>query len=123
MEKAITIKLLAWAELSNKFNLKQSGFRNKRSTQDQLFRLTQQIIQGKNKKQKTSSLFLDVEKAFYRVWNDGLLYKLIHLDTPPHLLSDREIIITINGKASKPIYVNYGVPQGSAFPLFYLFFL
>ena len=50
MEKAITIKLLAWAELNNKINLEQSGFRNKRSTQDQLFRLTQQIIPGRNKK-------------------------------------------------------------------------
>ncbi len=131
MEKAITIKLLAWAELNNKINLEQSGFRNKRSTQDQLFRLTQQIIQGKNKKQKTSSLFLDVEKAFDRVWHNGLRYKLMHLDTPPQLLrwisnflSDRKMKITINGKASKPMRANYGVPQGSPLsPILFILFV
>ena len=50
------------------------------------------------------------------------------MDTPPHLLrwisnflTDRTMKITINKKTSEPIFVNYGVPQGS--PLSPLLFL
>ena len=46
LEISINSKLYAWAEQNNKINIEQSGFRNHRSTQDQLFRLTQQISQG-----------------------------------------------------------------------------
>ena len=131
LEISINSKLNAWAEQNNKINIEQSGFRNHRSTQDQLFRLTQQISQGFNRKHTTTSVFLDIEKAFDRVWHNGLRHKLLSMDTPPHLLrwisnflTDRTMKITINEKTSEPIFVNYGVPQGSPLsPLLFLLYV
>ena len=85
LESIITIKLYSWAEANNKLNVEQSEFRNARSTQDQLFRLLQQIAQGLNRNHVTSTIFLDIEKAFDRVWHNGLMFKLAKLEAPPHL--------------------------------------
>lgn len=38
----------------------------------QLIKLTNQLI---NNREKTAKIFLDVEKAFDRVWHEGLLHK------------------------------------------------
>ena len=128
MEISINSKLYAWEEQNNKINIKQIGFRIHRSTQDQLFRLTQQISQGFNRKHKTKTVFLDIEKAFDRVWHNGFRHKLLSMDTSPRLLRsiynflrDRTMKIKINEKTSEPIFVNFGVPQGS--PLSPLLFL
>ena len=131
LETIVTSQLKSWAESNHKINIEQSGFRAKRSTQDQLFRLTQQIAQGLNRRQTTSAIFLDIEKAFDRVWHNGLRYKLAQLDTPPHLLkwvsnflNNRKMQITINNKHSKTISVKYGVPQGSPLsPLLFLLYV
>ena len=86
LEKIITNSLYDWAEELGKLNNIQSGFRKNKSTNDQLFRLTQAIIEGFNRKHITTAIFLDVEKAFDRVWHKGLLEKLRRIDTPPTLL-------------------------------------
>ena len=46
LETVVTSKLYSWAETNNKINAQQSGFRKQRSTQDQLFKLTQQIARS-----------------------------------------------------------------------------
>ena len=51
----------------------QAGFRKKRSTVDQLFILTETI---RNRSLPTYCAFLDVAKAYDRVWRNGLWFQL-----------------------------------------------
>ena len=81
LEKLITTQLYNWAETNNIINKEQSGFRKDKSTTDKLFQLTQTISQA-----NSAVIFLDVEKAFDKVWHDGLIHKLLFLNTPLHRL-------------------------------------
>ncbi|GFS91111.1 probable RNA-directed DNA polymerase from transposon X-element [Trichonephila clavipes] len=61
----------------------QCGFRPKCSTVHQLLRVTELIHSGFAKHKATGILFLDIAKAFDKIWHDSLLLKLIRLDFPP----------------------------------------
>ena len=54
----------------------QSGFRKNRSTEDQIAYLTQEVENGFQRKIKTIAVFVDLTKAFDKVWKEGLLLKL-----------------------------------------------
>lgn len=65
-------------------------------------------------------ILLDLEKAFDKVWHDGLILKLLHFAFPIRLvllirsfLSNRKAQIAIAGTLSAEINVKAGVPQGS----------
>ena len=72
--------------------------------------------------------FLDLSKAFDRVWHDGLLYKLKSNTIDSNLfkliksfLSNRCQRLVLNSQSSVWILVTAGVPQGSILdPLFFL---
>ncbi|GBN17606.1 RNA-directed DNA polymerase from mobile element jockey [Araneus ventricosus] len=55
----------------------QFGFRRNLSTVQQLLRITEFVREGMDEGWDTGAVFLDIAKAFDRVWTDGLLYKLI----------------------------------------------
>ena len=64
--------------------------------------------------------FLDVEKAFNNVWQNGFRYKIYQLDHPTKLcrwlfdlLVGRIIQVKIEGFLSPKVYPKAGVPQGS----------
>ena len=76
MEKIIKTKLTQYAETNNIINDEQAGFRAKKGTNDKLFQLTQIATQAKNRKQACASVFMDVEKAFVKVWHNGLLHTM-----------------------------------------------
>ncbi|GFV62654.1 probable RNA-directed DNA polymerase from transposon BS [Trichonephila clavipes] len=66
------------------------------------------------------SCFLDIEKAFDRVWISGLIYKLITYNFPAPLihiinsyLVNRTYKVRVNNTFSLPHRVNIGVTQGS----------
>ena len=75
--------------------------------------------------------FLDVEKAFDNVWNNGLKYKIYQLDLPTKLcrwlsyfLVGRVIQVKIEGFLSPKVYPKAGVPQGSKLsPLIFLIYV
>ncbi len=75
--------------------------------------------------------FLDISKAFDRVWHIGLLYKLRTLgitgrlhDWLENYLCHRRQRVVINGVQSDWIYILAGVPQGSILgPLLFLVFV
>ena len=102
LERIITTQIYHWAETNNILNKEQPGFRKNKSTTDKLFQLTQTISQTKNQRTPSSAIFLDVEKAFDKVWHDGLIHKLLFLNTPPHLryinnyISNRSMFFAIN---------------------------
>ena len=56
-----------------------SGFKRKDSTVNQLLKIVHQIYQDINNGKDTCLVFLDVSKAFDKVWHEGLLFKLRQL--------------------------------------------
>ena len=65
-------------------------------------------------------MFLDISKAFDKVWHQGLLYKLKQNDILGNLLEiligflkDRKQRVVLNGKNSSWANIEAAVPQGS----------
>ncbi|GFY26328.1 probable RNA-directed DNA polymerase from transposon X-element [Trichonephila clavipes] len=63
----------------------QCGFREGHSTLHQLIRVTNIINEGFASKLYTVGVFLDVKRAFDKMWHDGLTYKMIKLKFPAYL--------------------------------------
>ena len=76
-EAIITKRLMSWAENTDKLPTEQSGFRKDHSTNGKLFELTQAICQAQLPSMLVGAIFLDIEKAFNRVWHNGLRYELL----------------------------------------------
>uniref|UniRef100_A0A2S2NJB5 Putative RNA-directed DNA polymerase n=1 Tax=Schizaphis graminum TaxID=13262 RepID=A0A2S2NJB5_SCHGA len=108
----------------------QFAFRHQHSTVLQLIKLTDQLCKNRNDKKFTPAIFLDVEKAFDKVWHEGLLHKLIKIGTPIHLvkliksfLSNRYFNVRVENSVSSNRPINAGVPQGSCLsPYLYLIY-
>ena len=62
--KVVTDNLSNWAEANKKFTKQQTGFRENRNTNDNLFELFATVKLGFCKGHPTTGIFLDVEKAF-----------------------------------------------------------
>ncbi|GFU76579.1 RNA-directed DNA polymerase from mobile element jockey [Trichonephila clavipes] len=109
----------------------QCGFRPKCSTVHQLLRVTELIHSGFAKHDATGILFLDIAKAFDKIWHDGLLIKLIRLDFPAPLiksihsfLSHRSFRVRVDRILSSPRPIRSGLPQGSlSSPLFFTLYV
>ncbi|GFU89693.1 RNA-directed DNA polymerase from mobile element jockey [Trichonephila clavipes] len=72
---------------TNKIQISQQhGFRPQLSTSHQLLRVVEYSKSGFKEKKCTGAVFLDIQKAFDRVWHTGLLYKLIKINSPPQLI-------------------------------------
>ncbi|GFV78693.1 RNA-directed DNA polymerase from mobile element jockey [Trichonephila clavipes] len=98
----------------------QCGFREGHSTLHQLIRVTNFINEGFAHKLYTVGVFLDVKRAFDKLWHDGLTYKLIKLQFPDYLikiihnfLHNRTFRVRVNNSYSNTGSCLSGVPQGS----------
>ena len=79
---------------------------------------------------RTMTTFFDYEKAYYKVWRDGLLYKMIKMNLPSfvkytrHFLSGRETTVEVNETNFISFRLNQGLPQGSSIsPSLFLIFI
>jgi hypothetical protein len=61
----------------------------------------------------TSTVFLDIEKAFYTTWHSCLLYKLLELEFSTSV-TNRKFEDLVEGKLSTSRKIEAGVPRGSA---------
>ena len=115
----------------------QSGFRpgdsTPHSTVNQLLPVTHKIytVFEAIPSKETRAVFLDLSKAFDRVWHQRLLYKLACCGISGNLLSlisnfltTREQRVVLNGKHSEWRRISAGVPQGSVLgPLFFVVYI
>ena len=117
----------------NLLNPNQSGFHPGDSTINQLISITHNIFNAFdcNPPLDVRSVYLDISKAFERVWHDGLIYKLKRCGVSGDLLlliqsflKDRKQRTVLNGHNSFWGGVSAGVPQGSILrPLFFLLYI
>ena len=128
----MTKRLMNWAENTDKLPTEQSEVRKHHSTIDKLFELTQASCQAQQWSARVGATFLDIEKAFNRVWYNDQGYQLLQMNTPALLLycwissilRDRTVKVRILGHTSREIAINYGFPQGSAIsPLLFLLYM
>ena len=93
------------------FNECQAGFRQGRCTSDQVWKLVQTAIEKIQKKRDnglaTLVTFFDFERAYDKVWRDGLISKMIKMNIPYAFikytrlfLSARRTTVEINGTRS-----------------------
>jgi hypothetical protein len=98
----------------------QAGFTPRTSTIHQIARLTDQIHLDKAHDRLTTAAFLDIDKAFDKVWHLGLINKLIEAEFPSYLikmihsfLENRTFHISHNNFTSQTYAIKAGVPQGA----------
>jgi len=107
----------------------QFGFRREHSTVQQIHRVVTKITEDLEKKKYCASVFLDVSKAFDKVWHDGLLHKLRKMLPPSYLtiiksyLIGRLFYVKCSDDCSTLRPIQAGVPQGSVLgPILYVLF-
>ena len=130
LERIVYNRLYEYCVSNNLLTKKNSGFKKSDSTTNQLIHLTNEIYNGLDDGRKIAAVFLDITKAFDRVWHDGLIFKLEKIGIRGKLLnwfrsylSGRSQRVFINGKCSAFIDISSGVPQGSILgPLLFLIF-
>ena len=105
----------------------QSGFKPWYSCINQLLSITHEIYKSFDDGWEVRGVFLDISKAFDKVWHQGVLFKLKQNGISGNLLklmedfpANRYQRVVLNGQVSKWAAVNAGVPQGSILgPLFF----
>lgn len=105
----------------------QFGFREKCATIHPLTILTSNVQTARHQNKRSAAVFLDIKKAFDCVWHKGLLYKMMKIGTPDHLvhlvrqfLESRKLSVKVNDEISDNFAPKQGLPQGSPLsPLLY----
>jgi hypothetical protein len=127
-ERILTNRLQLTLESNNLLPPEQFGFRAQRSTHNPLAELQTDSTRHANLGECTVGVFLDIERAFDKVWHDGLVQKLLNLRLNlkftkliSSFLTNRSCRIKVNKTLSNTVYLKAGVPQGSVIsPLLYI---
>ena len=130
MERIMNRRLQHHLEKNGLLSPSQSGFRKNRSTEDQMTLLTQDIENGFQQKMKTLAVFVDLTKAFDKVWKEGLLFKLLRRKACGNMYSwiqsylfQRSVWVRLDRQTSSSAKIREGVPQGGVISptLFFIF--
>ena len=131
-EKIIFNNLYSYLNANNLITKNQSGFHPGDSTTNQLLYLVNEIHEAFEdpKSLEVRAVFLDISKAFDKVWHDGLILKLKQNGISGRLLKlfenylhNRKRVV-LNGFHSDYSLIVAGVPQGSVLgPLLFLLYI
>ena len=126
LEKIITDRLMYVVEKNGVLNDNQAGFRQGRCTTDQVLKLVQRATNqfhatDNEHSARTIVTFFDYEKAYDKVWRDGLITKMLDMEIPHrfvsyvrHFLSGRKTTVEVNGARCPKFRLDEGLPQGSS---------
>ena len=121
-EKLIFNEIYSFLDREKLLNANQSGFQPFDSCVNQLLTITHEIFSwfDCNSSLELRSIFLDISKAFDKVWHEALLYKLKSfnisgnlLNLIKHDLTNRSQRVLPNGQCSNWQPILAGVPQWS----------
>lgn len=110
---------------------RQYGFRNGKSTEDAIAKLTQYVYTSMDSSTPCACIFLDLAKAFDTVCHKKMFNKLQNYGFRGNVLNlirsyftDRRQHIKIDDKISHSRNINYGVPQGTVLgPIFFILYM
>ena len=130
-ERLVYNHLYEYLLSNNLLTEKNSGFKANDSTVNQLISILHNIYNGLENSKEARMVFLDISKAFDKVWHVGLLFKLRQLGLSETMirwidsyLSNRFQRVIIHGQTSSWLPVQAGVPQGSILgPLLFLVYI
>lgn len=131
MERLINTRLTWHLEKNNIIAPEQAGFRQHRSTEDQVAYISQKIEDGFQDKKHTLTIWVDMEKAFDKVWKEGLKLKLQKSGVAGCMfqwicqyLNSRKARVHVSGQYSRKKTLKDGVPQGGVLsPTLFLVFI
>ena len=131
LERLVLTRIRAFLDKNHLIINCQSGFRPKRQTKDNIFHLVQKVKENFNRGNETLAIFFDIEKAFDKMWHQGLLYKLHMVNLPYYLirfienfLSNRKFCVQIDEYRTTDFYIFCGCPQGAVLsPTLFLWFI
>ena len=119
LERIIHTQIYQYVIINNLISHNQSGFIKSDSCVNRLFYFVQKVNEALNNKMQVATIFLDIKKAFDKVWHKGLLFKLKRigingklLDLLSSYLGQRCQRVVIDGVTSDIAFLSAGVPQG-----------
>ena len=133
LERLVFNSIFDFLDNNSLLSANQSGFRPSDSCESQLLSICHEIYASFDcyPTLEVRGVFLDISKAFDRVWHEGLIYKIksIGISGPllkliESFLSNRYQRVLLNGQSSTWLPIIAGVPQGSILgPLFFLIYI
>ena len=131
LERMVNKQLMWHLETNNLITKEQTAFRKNRNTEDQVIHLAQSIENAFQEKKKVIATFLDLSKAFDKVWKEGLLLKLLKsgingcmFNWIKSFLCHRSARVKLNNSLSSKVKIRQGVPQGGVIsPTLFLVFI
>ena len=133
LEKLLFNSIMDFLEENNLLNSNQSGFRSNDSCESQLLSIVHDIYSSFDcyPSLEVRGIFLDISKAFDRVWHEGLIYKIqsteisgTALKLIKSFLSGRFQRVLLNSQTTSWSPILASVPQGSILgPLFFLIYI
>ena len=98
---------------NNLISENQSGFKPGDSCINQLLAITHEIFSSFDDNYEVRGVFLDISKAFDKVWHEGIIHKLKRNGISGNFLRKRKQRVILNDQSSSWANINAGVPQGS----------
>lgn len=131
LERVINQRLLWYLETEKILVPEQAGFRQFHSTEDQVTYLAQEIEDSFQEQKHVLAMWIDMQKAFDKVWTDGLLVKLQRSGVAGNMLKwihsylhNRRARVVVNNIKGKKVLLRHGVPQGGVLsPSLFLIFI
>ena len=119
-ERMVNTRLKHYLESQDLLDEHQCGFRQGKSTTDNIIRLITDTRTGFYSKKTTLAVFLDIKAAFDRVQKPALIYRLYKIGLRGHLahfiinfLTDRTFRVRCGTTHSPTTSQDQGLPQGS----------